>query len=956
MKRAWSFIFFIFFLSIAVNSYCGEQVRQPPFDIDIMRFIKPPFDITIPDDAITSIDDELEKKLTKIFVLLDINSLQAIAKDFAIIVPPNISKRNLIRILARNLKITDLRAREALNEPRSRREITLNRFRENRQKGVIIHNADEVISLEQRQNRGLTKIFIFGHVEIEYQQRKFRGELMVINVKDRKAQEIMGLGNVTIQSQSMFMIADKFFYYPSTRQGVFYNPKTYFKPFFIKSPKLKIINNDTMILDNMVASTCDLEHAHFHITASRTFIYGRDKYVFVNVVYNVGQTPFFYSPIYVHSLYGSGIKTALGYQRGMNWFIQNTYYLNLRPDTKFVFKFDYYEMLGIYAGIDITIPYTTIKLGGAYDRHVKQIDLTTFTNYFEEVAGQGPVSGRSLRGKIDISFSHDIMKFFDPNMPFSLNTRFYYKDATDPYFTTQFEGKRSEVTDYLKILKADISPASYAPTKAAYEQAGRSLGYDMTFNFKRTSFNFAGDWNYRMARTNDPQYAENPYLTEFWSNYKQTISFPRLALNTNIDLFDFFYIIGVTKVATGTTPAGTASEENTLRNIKDGWKYSWPFTATPGIRYTRIKSYSLTNGEARLESDIITKTLSVAINAPMGIEYNYKEIGIKWELPFSATYNANEQVTNNPNSSQVESDLQNTSNSYNFNTGAAFTFEFLKNYEYINGKLRFSMNYSQSSKFGKNIVNSTDYQRNETINFDAEFEWLKTSVKVTFGHNYSPSIENRRGTLAVTTSTKIIPYITFSDTYSYDRDLKLSLNNNMSVTLTGLENVRLIKTFFLKKFTFTLTWYKSFLDFKNNYMSWNYTMDFGIADHTTFALSVRGQNKKLVAYTDHATEAGVKGGQQNFFTDLLRSFNFFNSDDRRQSFFKLTGITLDVVHMLHKWKLQFTFKFESTLQANGSIAFLPSIFFAVTLADLPGFGPPPIQNRYSEQGVSSYGR
>ena len=135
--------------------------------------------------------------------------------------------------------------------------------------------------------------------------------------------------------------------------------------------------------------------------------------------------------------------------------------------------------------------------------------------------------------------------------------------------------------------------------------------------------------------------------------------------------------------------------------------------------------------------------------------------------------------------------------------GASITFEFLKSYEYLYGKIKFGSTYLQSSKFGKNITLTTDYSRTETLYHTAEAEWLKTNAQLSFGYNYSPTVTNRKGTASLTITSRIVPSVTFSNTYTYDRDdsdgVTGPLTNVMTIQITGFENIRIFKSFFLKK-------------------------------------------------------------------------------------------------------------------------------------------------------------
>jgi hypothetical protein len=950
--RIFTFLIITASLFLSTSNYGAEG-----------RVSYPPFDISIPDDAITNISDLNKRKATKVLLLIDMEQLKIIASDFGIAHSPYITKRELIELIVNKTVIADL-TREALQAGGTRREITLKKLKSRRQKGLIINNADEVISIQKKYPGGFNRVFIFGHVNIEYQKKIFKGDLIVINIKKKKAKEIMGLGNVSIKEKGMYMVGDKFFYYPPTKKGVIYNPRTYAKPMFIKSKKIRMVDADTFILNDMIASTCDLIYPHYHLSASRTFLYKNDKYVFINVEFKIGQTPFFWSPIFVKSSHGTGIKTALGFERGMGWYVHNTYNLNLKhkaDEYKLKFMFDYYQKLGFFSGVEAKIPYTTVKLLGAYDRHVKFVSTGEFTNTFEEVSGEGPVSGHSLRGKMELAFAHDIIKFFNKPMPFSLDLKVNYKDFTDPFFENQFESRRQEIFNFMKIFKSDFTPSSLAPVRGTSGYTGRSADSNLTFKYKNTTLSLLGNWAYRMEKTDNPEYSSNPYRPEYWKNYKNTIIFPNISLATSIEFFDAFYLMGLKKTTTSATSTALQQEENLLESTTEGWKFAWPFTMAPKLTYTRTKSYTFIDGKEELASDTLSKKLVMGVSAPASAEYVYKEIGIKFEIPLQGTYEAWEQITRNPTESQKQSDNANTTNYYSTSLGLAMTFEFFRSYEYLYGKVKFGSTYLQSSKFGKSIVATTDYNRNETLYHTGEVEWFKTNAQVSFGYNYSPGVTNRKGTVALTITSRIVPSVTFSNTYTYDRDdsdgLKGPLTNVMTIQISGFENIRIFKSFFLKKAYFRVTWSKNFRDFRSNSMTWAYGFNFGLSDHTLLTLEVIGQNDKLAAYTGRAADTQFTDAngnaitsRRNIFKDLLDSFNIFNTDARRNSFFKLTGISLSVAHQLHRWKMEFKFTFKNAELADGSKGYVPSIYFIVSLDDLQGVSAPAIRNRYSELG------
>lgn len=85
----------------------------------------------------------------------------------------------------------------------------------------------------------------------------------------------------------------------------------------------------------------------------------------------------------------------------------------------------------------------------------------------------------------------------------------------------------------------------------------------------------------------------------------------------------------------------------------------------------------------------------------------------------------------------------------------------------------------------------------------------------------------------------------------------------------------------------------------------------------TFYLSVLSRNDDIWRYFQKsASERGEK--QINPLVDLLKSFNFFNTDDRKDSYFKMKGISLGFIHDLHDWEMRFDYTGNRELSYDGS--------------------------------------
>lgn len=70
---------------------------------------------------------------------------------------------------------------------------------------------------------------------------------------------------------------------------------------------------------------------------------------------------------------------------------------------------------------------------------------------------------------------------------------------------------------------------------------------------------------------------------------------------------------------------------------------------------------------------------------------------------------------------------------------------------------------------------------------------------------------------------------------------------------------------------------------------------------TIIKFNIQSKNEKLYLYYDEETDI-------NFFEDFAKSFNFSDTDERRESNFNLQSIGFSISHKLHDWNLFFSYK------------------------------------------------
>jgi hypothetical protein len=105
-------------------------------------------------------------------------------------------------------------------------------------------------------------------------------------------------------------------------------------------------------------------------------------------------------------------------------------------------------------------------------------------------------------------------------------------------------------------------------------------------------------------------------------------------------------------------------------------------------------------------------------------------------------------------------------------------------------------------------------------------------------------------------------------------------------------------------------------------LSVSYDLVFSIYRFLDLKLSTTSKNTAVYQYFPGLAE-GVDRSWRNPLLDLAKSFNFFRTKDRYESFFKLSSIKLEAVHHLDDWDLTISYTGQpppwSRVEANGHV-------------------------------------
>ena len=114
------------------------------------------------------------------------------------------------------------------------------------------------------------------------------------------------------------------------------------------------------------------------------------------------------------------------------------------------------------------------------------------------------------------------------------------------------------------------------------------------------------------------------------------------------------------------------------------------------------------------------------------------------------------------------------------------------------------------------------------------------------------------------------------------------------------------------KTNMSTSWDMDLQRFTENALVFNLGFDLNVSEFLDITFNTKSENNKTYRYIpSYADELGEEW--VNPFEDLLKSFNFFNIQDRYESFFKLKLIEFKAVHHLHDWDLTLDYTGEPSL-------------------------------------------
>ncbi len=113
--------------------------------------------------------------------------------------------------------------------------------------------------------------------------------------------------------------------------------------------------------------------------------------------------------------------------------------------------------------------------------------------------------------------------------------------------------------------------------------------------------------------------------------------------------------------------------------------------------------------------------------------------------------------------------------------------------------------------------------------------------------------------------------------------------------------------------SWSLNLYPNSLGLYENSFIFSFTLKYFLYKFLEFSITTNSYNNRTYQYVPGLVPSWV-----NPITDLLKSFNFFNTQDRIESAFKIKSVVVDMVHHLHDWDLTLRYEGKPLLETQAS--------------------------------------
>ncbi len=728
---------------------------------------------------------------------------------------------------------------------------------------VILKNAD-FIQYQEDEN-GDERILLYGSVDVMYEEKRISADEVTINGSRGL---ITGRGNVRFSDRGRLYRGDSFFYNVQTDEGYFYNATTSIGHFTYTGGTIrKIGEGNKMEAGDVSVTTCDITNPHYRMEAEELFLYESERVLVKDAYFIYGQDEVLYLPYFYRNLREKALRSSLHFRERSGLVLQNTYTPVKRDEKELVLKGDFYERLGFYTGVDWRLLYergrTDVRLSGALSNDVFYYDEVT-----ENWSPLGPPGSDPLTIQRSFRYRAGGYQQFIFGERFRNTSELNILLVSDPYYEYDFE-RRTVGFDLFDLIG---QPESDFPRKGSgyswylnsYLQGDTlavSVKNRVQFEPQRNvgvEFSSLPDYyEYRLYSITAPQVLVSHgrmILSDLDSPLFSDISYSSYASYAHVLYYD--------------ENADLSSElhrADTALRFTRGYDIGGLLRITPAIEAGAQGQHHVEPGSGELADDRLNSfaygRTSTALKA--GEENAY--VQVKHDLKYK---------------------LLGPRDLYEFNRFRVHSIG-------LRGFL-------QLGHFTDELETSYDLR--------PAYDWTAGRYEpyIVDSSHFDPLRNTLTFSPAKQLSMKDV--IVYNIALSRFETNRFSLLYNSEEIALGDRSVNLM---------LELSWHHNFQNPLVDSMQSIFRLSAELHRFWSTYFRVYSRNDAVWRYLpETAREYGER--PVNPVVDLLKSFNFFNTEDRKASQFKLKSISFGFIHDLHDWELNFDYTGNRELSYDGS--------------------------------------
>jgi hypothetical protein len=710
---------------------------------------------------------------------------------------------------------------------------------------LIIEHAD---NMEYFKVDGLQEeiVKIRGRVIISYKSLHLKADAVTVNMQTKN---IYGWGNINFLDGGQAMVGDSFLYDMKTDRGVVYNGSSLIGKLIYSGEEIKTLDRNFYKINNGYFSTCALHDPHYSLGVKKIWIYPDGSFFILHITYLVADVPLFYFPFAFRTMKGTGIITYAGYNSERGWFIQNNYGFPLKNLFDVSLRADYYQFKGLYGGVSLksSSKYSSsdISFNVANDRILQPNGA--YDNLFR--------------------YYHNIRQEFILSQTGTSSTKIqlYYFNTSDNAFTRDYIANRA-TRGGLAVAGLD----SLARTYPDYTYYGSDSYYINIQDIRpNSSLSVQNTWGVQW----------NPVMNKF---VLTSISLPSInySLGHSLSFFE------------KSTNASFA--ENALDFLVNG--FSW----NAGFSLQNIKYYDYST-EAYTESQLYR---DIRINVS-------KQFNLANFLIYNPGVSVGDRETVGKDVTEYEkNNFDRMSYTYlNYNESLTMNIHTLFRINGFTSSFNISryLSLDLSKKYPSEYGGYTGHAG--TARYSFSLPWftysLSTSANLLVRTNQHLDLLDRNlyNNLQQNAGLSLFKVVSINDSYSYSIKDRQPVRNAVTFSVSG-PAFRIFGMEFTGLALSTLLDY-NFINPYQSYFSSSFSLNLEPVKSLKLSFSVNSRNNKLYMYSrELLAQYGMNPElYRNVFTDLLDSFDFFDIEKRRRTNFKLKGISVNLSHDLHCWRL-----------------------------------------------------